>query len=99
MELTIESLRKFMEENAHPDPVKRNFVVCTGQLGKEMFDREMKREVVRRTLKLLRDTAQVTTQEFERITQMIESSDMENLVVAEAICDQKLHPSGKSQRD
>lgn len=74
---------------------KRQFTVMTGSRGFQLFHDQMQRQAL---LSILEDmSTHFTEEEMSRIKQMINSEDIENLTVAQAIINQKLKPYGHSE--
>lgn len=89
VDLTPESLKQALIDfailNAHE---KRDFVVMTGSRGNEMITDSIEKEAFRTILE--NDKERYSEEEYTRLSDMINSSDRENLQLAKIIIKQKM---------
>lgn len=89
VDLTPESLKQMFIDNAILDAHQnREFVMMTGRGGAEMLNDAIEREAYRNILES--DKEKYSQEEYTRLSDMINSSDRENLQLAKIIIKQRM---------
>jgi hypothetical protein len=92
---TLDNFKEVLHDfYSKPEP-PREFVVMTGSQGMKMFNEAMQTEVFRerritahKVISILAENHQITLNEWNNLTKMIDSPDYENLIIVESIIEQ-----------
>jgi hypothetical protein len=86
---TLDSFKQELQEFYNKSDETREFVVMTGLKGRQLFDDTMRRVAAETIADGLKAENKINEEEYTSLVKMINSPDMENLIVAMAVMEQK----------
>jgi hypothetical protein len=86
---TLESFKTELQQFYNTSDENRQFVVMTGLKGRQLFDDTMRKVAAETVADGLKAENKISQEEYDSLVKMIHSPDMENLIVAMAVMEQK----------